>query len=375
MIYFYPLLLLLLSGLFAKDPNHWASQVMLGEIGACIWLAFEINKRFSWRPALAFGYFSSYSIFCGFKSTHFLSPSVDLQSLFDGATGKSCIFLLLVLIPFVFMKKEELSYWLMSFKAFALIDCAYMIYRYLFTFAPNGWREATGMIGMDSVDGTFLGLMLPLVAFQEKSTPVYRAGFSALLIGVMLLTKSSTVFGLLWLELLVFSVMKMKLNKKNIALWALGLASIFPLGRLYLGAELLNGNGRFQVLQSSWNVFKHGASSPWQWLTGLGTSSWVVIMPFIQGTKQDFFIWLHNEPAQIFFEQGLIGILLLSSLYLYILKLNKRNVPMVVLIFGVIFQSFFQPCLRYFLFAVFIGFLTRIGLEPDFCEGNLCQIH
>jgi O-antigen ligase len=144
---------------------------------------------------------------------------------------------------------------------------------------------------------------------------------------------------------------------------------------VWLGDELLNANGRSQILSSSMDVFRQLTHSPCQWLFGVGTSSWLVVMPIVQGTQKAFFIWLHNEPVQIFWEQGIIGISLIIFLFGYIVKRNFRNAPMIIVILATGLQSFIQPCLRYFLFALFIGFLTRLSLEPDLCEEVLCQIH
>lgn len=363
---------LLVIGLFAQDPDHWHSQIMWGQIVVCIWVAYILYKRTHLLAGLAFVYFTSYSIYCCFRATNFSSPHIDIQSVFDGATARSLLFFLFCTVPFIFMKKEFFPDVLSGLKSFAFINAIVMIFHRFFMTGQPGVAliAATGMIGMDSVDGTFLAIMFPFFIFSESRVREDNHLAALVLIFAMFLAKSSTVFGILCAYVLAFIFFKMKKSLGNLLLLVVGGLSVIPVGRLYLESDLLNDNGRHRILVLSLEMLHniasttHGLEKIGKYLLGLGTGSFIVAMRLLQG-KGAFFAWLHNEFAQVFFEQGIIGLLLLLSVYFYLLWKQRRNLPMWLMILGSGIAMLLQPCFRYFLFAFPLAFLTRLSFENE----------
>ncbi len=364
MTYIY-LTLLLAIGLGAQDPDHWHSQMMLGEMAACGLLSYEINKVSGKIPALAFLYFSVYAVYCCFAKTNFSVPGKDIQGWFDGATSRSLCFLLLVTIPFIFTKKYDLNKWLTAFKIFAIVDCLYMFYSYLFCLEPNGWRGATGMIGMDSVDGTFLCLILPSFIYSKNLDKIDKNLCLISIFCALILTRSSTVFGIVCL----YGVIAAFKWKKWTAV--IPVLAAYPVGKFVLGKDLLLSNGRDHVLKLSLAVFKNVFNTSTLLekfrviLFGIGQSSWLVTMPIVQGTNHTFFPWMHDEPAQVMWEQGLVGLSLLTAVYLFILWKHRKNTCWTMTILGMGLQSFLQPSFRYFLFAMFLIFVVRLAYSTE----------
>src|SRR6185312_8055218 len=154
-----PTIILLVAGMLAVNPEPEA--VMLGEMGVCLWLGWELVKRVHVIPGIAFLWFSMYAAGQQYAKIPFGSfAGYPIHVDFQIARPMSFIFLLLVCLPFIFTEKKDLKWWLCGFRIFALVDCFHM----LFNFVKTG--HAVGYIGQDSVDGTFLSLMIPLTLKQ-----------------------------------------------------------------------------------------------------------------------------------------------------------------------------------------------------------------
>ena len=351
------LLILIGTGFWAYNPDYWHTQMMFGQIGVVAWISYKIARRINIFPAFAFFYFGVFSSLCMYSSSRISIPGKDISLILNAETARSFCFLLSVTIPFIFATASDLKWWKRAFQIFAAIDSIMMIYRYFMTGA------ATGLIGMDSVDGTFVCLSLPLIIFSKEPIKEDKQICAVLILCAALMARSSTVFAVLCLEALLWAFL---VNKKSLRFLALLLCSgllAYPIGRLYLGSELLQNNGRRDIHILSYNTFKQVGA---YWF-GLGTGSFEAIMPTLQGLPERFFVFLHDEPLQILFEQGAIGFGLLLALYGVMIWRNRGNIPMLLVLIPAGFQSFLQPCFRYWLFAIFMAFLCRISFEENDC--------
>ncbi len=345
-------LILFLCTVLATNPNHWQEQMMWGEIGLCLWFAWEIRKRVSFIPALTFAYFAVWGIWCVYRIAPFGLEGFNLEMETHTLTARSVLYLLLVVLPAVFVNRERVHIVLDVFALFAIVDSWVMIYNFFKT------GSALGLIGMDSVDGTFITLIAPLLWLDKDAHLHPKINFISFfsIIPAASLSRSSTVLGLACIYCFLYFIFRMKKNLFHIALAALPLICLMGLGYLVMGNEILNDNGRLHILVMSAAVFTKVNS----WLWGLGTSSFALIMPIIQGTKGATFIWLHNEPLQILFEQGVVGLSLLLLLYVAMLVKQFRNLPMLMTLVGMGFASLLQPFFRYLPFAIFLAFIVRI---------------
>lgn len=351
---------------------HWGSnlQTLSGEIIAICWLSNEIRVRFSPVPAMAFLYFASYTVYCQYTPVTYHVLGYDaFQGVMFFQSSRSLVCLLLVVVPFIFIKKEHLPKILKAFQIIALIEIPVMVFTRYLVLPDNGWRQFAGIMMSDSIDGTFLSLMLPFFLFikaDDMSGPSVidkHLAMIVILIGCIL-SKSSTVYGVLCIELLVFLLLKYKVTLKSlIFIFITGLCTI-PIGFLFLGDQLLNGNGRPQILSLTWSAYK-AVLTPIRVLFGLGSAAFISLMPPMQPGKE-LFIYLHSDPLQIIFEQGVIGGILILSLYLTMLYRNRSDVKMTMVLAGLGLQSCIQPTMRYFIFAVFMAFLVRLSFLGSF---------
>lgn len=360
-----PFLVLFIPVLGARDPDYWGTQTLFGEMAVVLWLSFEVGKRVHLLASIPFFYFASYAVYCTHSFLDFtvMNPDkvpLNLQPLFEKYAAHSTIFLLLCTLPFIFLKRETLSQWLCAFKTFAFLNCFYMIYQYHFGPIHYPATNATGRIGMDSVDGTFVALTIPLFLFSNGLSSIKKF-LLLLLIGYALyLTKSSTVFGVICLQIAVYLYFYFKKNKKALVAAIVACLIAIPIGKAWLGRDLLDPNGRQDIHKLTWNIYKVYTDKAF----GLGTGSFLTIMPELQHKNdKKFFIWLHNEPVQILFEQGIIGLCLLILMILFLTYKNRDSLPLTMLTVTTVAQSFFQPSTRYFIFALFIAFVTRFCFE------------
>lgn len=346
-----PFFTLLLAGLMAANPYHWTSQIMLGQIGIMAWLASEIYKRTGAVLALTVFYFTAYSVYCSYSDSNFSAPAHE----FNAATSRSVFYLLCIIIPFVFISLRGLKGWLNAFRLFGVINAVVMIVNFFYLGAAHG------LIGMDSVDGSFLVVLFPLLLFSTTMSDDDRVVAVIMSVIALLLTCSSTVYAAAGLQLMLFIFLKMrKTVKALLSVWIAGIL-VGGISYLLLGHQLLNPNGRFHILSQAKDVFMKIGSVAF----GLGTGSFLVVMPILQGTTKPYFIWLHNEPLQVLFEQGAIGFLLLLATFVVMLYKQRKSTPMLLSLTAMGFQSFLQPCFRYFIFALFLAFLTRLSFEDD----------
>lgn len=353
MFFIYPLILLA-AGFLAKDPDHWHQQTMFGEIGIAIWLSIHMWKKVHKIPAITFAFFSVYSIYCQYRFNP-VNAATEYDTnfyriFFDAETARSVFILFCITIPYIFAKTEDLKSWFWGWKFFSIVNCFYMFYSFFTKHA------AVGLIGADSVDGSFLALMLPFfwgewIAF-------------GIMLAALFLSFSSTVYGLLILEAAIFLIYK----RQKIIL--AGLLLLTPIvGKLYLGSQLTQDNGRLALLKVACGIFLECKTKFW----GFGTSFYLVIIPALQSNTRDKFGFAHNEPFQVLFEQGIIGLFLLSLLYFTMVYKTTRNLsknasktgPLALSVIAAGFQSFLQPCFRYFIFSLFLVFLARLCFEYE----------
>lgn len=353
-----PGVILLVSAFLAFGPDHLNMQILWGELGVIGFLAWEVKKRINDIPALAFFYFAASAVAFAYNShTQFQAPGLDLATMLSSEAAKSAMFFMLVTMPFIFIERKGLYHWREALLIFGEINALCMIFNKIF------FSNAIGMIGMDSIDATFLAILLPIAFFH----PRVKREASILFLMAIVIAKSSTAYGVVALELVawVFFYYCQDLFER-ICIGGFSAFALAGIGKIYLGSELLNDNGRLGILVKSYNFFQeYRPGEVLKWFSGIGPGSFYNLMPFAQRPASMFFIFAHNEPAQVMWEQGATGLALLLSVFGIGLYKSRKSKPIFLALLGAGFSCFFQPCFRYFILALLMSFLCRISYENE----------
>ena len=117
----------------------------------------------------------------------------------------------------------------------------------------------------------------------------------------------------------------------------------------------IHDNGRFAAWGQAltWWTSKNA----WLWVFGAGSGSLPVALPILQtasaprGAVVDVFLFMHSEPLQILFEQGIAGLMLAGGVYCAALWRARGPLLSALLVFGA--TALFNFPLRYPLPMIF----------------------
>lgn len=211
----------------------------------------------------------------------------------------------------------------------AILDSFWIIARVLL----YGQNSAYAILGNPAMDASFLATMLPLIFWGIKQKFYKTSLFNLLIVLIaIVLTKSSTGIGGVGVALAAFLLVQYG-RKALLVIFPAALGISF-LAYIYLKDELLNPNGRYSIWQMAMKFFMNETNIIW----GAGSDSFYFWGPEIQtmdaiehhvkpGTVITTFFWMHNDWLQTLFENGILGLLALTLLFLCLLKFSwaKKN--------------------------------------------------
>lgn len=223
----------------------------------------------------------------------------------------------------------------------------------------------TGFFGNHGVDLMFCLLCVPIIL---EIFPWY---ILAPIAWATLATRTSTAVAILFFQLSAFLFYRVRMDLKKILLYSA--VMIFAAGFVISkdGAGLLESGGRveiWRVLIAAWK------NQPW---IGYGAGTWEILGPHFQimnnmkdGGIYRFFIFAHNDWAQLLFEFGILGAVGFMTIYVAaIARSFKKNFNYFVglLCFGM-FAVLWFPLHMFSTLFVFV-FMVKNAL----CEEAKCQ--
>ena len=190
-------------------------------------------------------------------------------------------------------------------------------------------------LGNPSIFGIFLAMCLPFSFYRFKNEGKYALILS---IFIILLTQSTTAI----VCMVVASITYLFFTNRKLAI-ILAIASILiGSAGLYKFHSYLNPTGRIEVLKESWKVLE---KKP---LTGMGLGSFEHLIGgdpnVIKRLKNQNWLEMHNEPGQIWFETGLIGLILAclivwSTLKRFLRHITRESVTLVSSVMAILLAS------------------------------------
>ncbi len=186
----------------------------------------------------------------------------------------------------------------------AVLDSLYM----LITHHPYG------LLNNKAADSSFIGCMLPMIFYKGVNEWKMYASATLMVLAIFF-TRSST--GLASIGVGASAILFQTAPKRVWLLSSiLGLILLGGIGSAFLGRELVDPSGRQIVWREAWNM---AIQAPW---FGHGTGSWTIESRKLAGG----WLWLHNDYLEVFFENGIVGLMLVLITYCVLLiRLYKRD--------------------------------------------------
>lgn len=304
--------LLILAGLIAIIPwthDHWRHTQFLGLWILTSGMSIPFGKRFGIIPYLAL----VSTLFVGFQTMYFGYDEYFLNEHHPLAGYSGQAITILLLWVWLSTHKNIISNErIFSVAYLGLINAIWICLRVLF-FGQN-W----GMLNNSAADGTLIACCYPILGWRPQQYP--RGALSwwdAFLctiippIAIVLTNQSTPLFCLaIGMAGIAFSS-----GRKKLVMVLLGISAIaLP---FLQGNQLLNNRGRFECWRDIW-IFMSDFKSRWAFGMGSGTLEWLLpsyqksphkISPlFTTGIVSKGFLFAHNEFIQVWFEQGIMGL-------------------------------------------------------------------
>lgn len=273
--------------------------------------------------------------------------------------------------------------------AFALssfLNSVYVCVGRVFGFGKiEGGHGFSGFIDYSAINGVLIVATFPFLWERCKTARTKLFAFSLMLASVILSKSSSPYLALAVLvPFLVFPYVKNRGRFLAFVVAAFALASTLLVASLLEGHEIINDNGRIKA----WKVFMSVWAEylPMIWGTGPGTFTSLAIETqqlqrfSFNGTRGDYWIFLHNEWLQMLYEGGEVGLGLALAWYLRTLYIFWKKEAYAALgsLFSFGVSSIVVFPTRYFYGSFLIGYLMYLGesygQDTDTAEsGEVCK--
>lgn len=187
-----------------------------------------------------------------------------------------------------------------------------------------GQKVPWAMLNNSTADATFIACMLPMTFDKWVEEEMYAIG---IMLFAIFLCRSNTAMAAVFV-----GYASWLFTKKSFKTWliiiapftvAMVIASYFTLGSHFLG-----NSGRFDVWKLIWDSFVQYGN----YLFGFGTGNYTVWgdafqrVPHINDPgRYAIWYWLHNLPLQVLFENGLVGLVMVFTVYYYMLKKTYKK--------------------------------------------------
>lgn len=300
------------------------------------------------------------------------NPSLETTVILGLQTLTFYTFLynIVLVVPFLFMKKEHENEFVVGIALLALVDAYILFIKILLGKLPY-W-----LMNNPAIDVSFISCVIPFLITWALGNFSWTKKNVLKVIGlvgvpVFACIASKTSSGVLGVGVGIASFFWSRNGLKKVYLYiATGFAAIVAgVGYLMQKGQLFEGSGRYLVWQHSiefWNSQVYNLNAPYiPHSIGAGLGSFFMYGPTLQMEESikngwnslDIFFWLHNDWLQVLFETGYIGVLL--TIIMFAMAVYKsRHIPTVfasLLTYGAI--SFIQMPLRHAIFAFFGLFL------------------
>lgn len=380
---FFVLLMVILPFYHSPGGDYVNSGWCAGLGCLLIYIALILKRNNGWAPALVFGCFTLNALYiAAFRQNRYMESDIAVRFVFTGSAFYFLVAALLFLMVFTDLSRRRLAFQLERYFAYICIaDSFFVIFWMLFLKklpAGPGW---SGFIDYASMNGCLIAMTAPCFwfhltrYFQRKQT--HYISYLVFLVPIVsiALSHSSSPWGALFgsvfgMFAIAAKVSKGRDRKDFLVAGYVFLMLLMLLAYFFERGSLLDSAGRM----SAWKIFMHAwyEKLPVLWGSGPGTFPTLAIETQVAehylvneaGTAGTFFTFLHNEWLQVLYEEGAVGLLLLTIWFIRCLRLAWQNSDQIML--AGLLSTAICSCvvfpMRYFLTAM-VGAWFFIGTE------------
>jgi hypothetical protein len=331
-------------------------------------LSWTIAKKIHWSVGLTFAFlvFSGITGFY-FPKNYAVSASVQLVMQLNqiiSRGGSEVLYATIMLLLFgILLIIQDKKFFMNAIKIlfFGAVLNSFVIIVKFFV-----WHKDYAIFSSDAADASFIGCMLPCIFIFKKRWKEFLCGIVMVL--AIVLTKSSTGLGTIGIAVAFIALQELKFKKW--IYWMVPITlGICAFGHFFIGHELLNDNDRLPIFKTIFSFYKTYANP----FIGAGTGSFTVWGDVAQRVAHDgspnyfnIFIWLHDEPLEILFENGIIGLGLVLAVYILALAKTFRRKEMIfsmLCIYG--FTSLTEQPLRFWVTQLLGVCLLRLAFDQS----------
>lgn len=335
--------------LYLNLTKSFFVQTLAGFICILLFLSFIVYKKTDWLIATSFLYFSISPLPQMILTADF-NPNFNDQAIltFQAIISQGILYFILTTLFIIFFKNTKMLERL--FLVFGLLNSLVIIYKYL------SGQPAWFLFNNPAIDASFMACIIPLALKRHLTLAVPLA------IACLLTDSSSGVAGVM-IALTVYY-----LSPKKILYGLLAASVALSFGILTQGYnKLLDSSGRFYV----WDLGMKFWTTSVNHLFGAGTGTWAVYGPTLQvmeamrnkASHVDGFFWMHNDPLQILFENGFIGLMLVIFVACRTVWLLRHNKMLASCFVTFVSLSFIQMPLRHILFTMLGAWLVKESIK------------
>jgi len=277
--------------------SFWWPQWALLCAGLVICLGIDLSKRIHWSvgPAFISTGLSSLYISVWHDNIYLNNPILVRNTLasFGLYTLVSFVLIWLVVSRIKDVKKIE-----QAFAFICVVNSVFVLGEFMLNLPTSGF------LGNGSINGSFIAFSVPLVLkYTEDWRISQRISISSACILAVMLSNSSMAVGTLAVSLGIYAYFKV-----NKCAFCVIFIIIMIFGYIALGPNLLNDSNRFEYWAMFWDWWTRNANI---WF-GTGNGSFLLLGRVAQDLSGDLrhgLLMAHNDPFQLLFEQGILGIL------------------------------------------------------------------
>lgn len=241
----------------------------------------------------------------------------------------------IVVIELFFLSSNQKTIEFNSFNKYILLTSKFLLWFSIVAFAIFRQPEVSGRYTIPGVDNSiwfsrFIGMLVLIILCQSKVNNKNIWGYLlSIFIGVLLLFAGGSRGPVLSVLIVFFIKQSYLVSKKKLFLLLFLITLFLVIGYLFIGGYLFETD--FYSIYARFDLFSYFLDSDLKLIKGSGIGSFSLLT-----MGEDVTYYPHNIFLEIFFENGLIGLILFLIILFLFFKSFKLNIVYLLCIYFLI---------------------------------------